>query len=123
MRTRKSLEGLAVCLAFAGLSACAGPGSRDEIAARAEEVFRRHNQAETKLLSVLPRLAGEQPEAYEALLVAEESMLDACEKLNELAIAHRDNKRVGLKAKSQVPKTIDACEQHTQIVEELLEGV
>jgi len=97
--------------------------SRDEMAAHAERVFRRHNQAETRLLSALQSLSIGQPEAYEALLEAEAGMLDACEKLNEFAIRRRDNKRMGIIEKRRIPGTIKACDTQTQIVEELLAGM
>lgn len=132
MTRHRLLSAVVLSLALAGLSACVGYGSmdgqgkrmsREEMTVHVEHVFRRHNQVETRLLSVLQILNGRIPPSYEALLQAEADMLDACDELNEFAIRRRDDRRIGIVAKWRIPRSTQDCERKTQVVEELLDEI
>lgn len=132
MTRHRLLSAVVLSLALAGLGACVGLGridgqgkrmSREEMTVHAEHVFRRHNQAETRLLSALHILNEQYPRSREALLQAEADMLDACDELNELAIRRRDNKRIGFVARWRIPRSIQDCERQTRVVEELLDEI
>ncbi len=97
------------------------PMTSGEIRQYAEDVFRYHNRVETKLLTALGLADVNGEPRYDALLAAEARMLDACEALNELAIRHRDQKRLGFFKKIRLPRTIAACESETKDVERLLD--
>lgn len=77
-----------------------------ELAAYVERVFREQNRVADELAFVLEEAA----EAGE-WLVAEQRLLDACQGVNELATAQRDERRLGAAHSVRAVRTVPQCEQ------------
>ena len=99
--------------------ACTACVSVETIRADAEAVFRQHNRVASEIMLLLPEL---DPDAGEtrSLMEADRVMLEACEPLNELAIAHREGRRPTLRERLGLPPAIDACRDATTTAEDLL---
>ena len=122
-------NGIAKALAAAGILAllmgCATPRDdadldREALRERAERVFKEQNRMSSRLMLLLPELRGENPQAYARLDEAESRMLEACEPLNRIAVAHRDEQSAALMDKINVPSSLDECERRTEQVRELI---
>lgn len=87
--------------------------------ADAERVFREHNRVSAELMLVLPELDPATPTA-QALVEADVAMLEACEPLNEMAVARRDEMRIGVGARLRIPAAIRRCEAATATAAELV---
>lgn len=88
--------------------------------ADAEAVFREHNRVAGEIMFVLAELRPDDPNAV-ALTKADNAMLDACQALNDLAIAHRDQRQTGVTLGLRLPATIDACRETTAAAAVLLD--
>jgi hypothetical protein len=95
---------------------------RDELRAHAEGVFKRHNAVSTSYLARLDALEAADPAAYAALADLESHMYAACAPIDDLAIAYRDGKRVGLLDKLRLARALDACAAATTAAEAALDG-
>lgn len=83
-----------------------------------ERVFREQNRVATELLYAQERAAGGQ---YDALLGLEDALLRACEGLNELAAARRDDRRLSLLRRARLARSSPGCEAATLQTEAALE--
>jgi hypothetical protein len=119
---------LLVLAISAGLTACAGSirtpeGDRmrlrsEEFAAYAEDVFRQQNE----VLDALAFALDEQPDEPR-LLRAEDSVLEACAGLNEMAVRRRDAESVrplrGLRVARRIPECARAAAQASELLRTL----
>lgn len=115
---------LSVLVASTGCALLWGGGEDDEaLRERAKRVFREQNRVSSRLLMLLPELREDRPQAYERLQREEREMLEACEPLNRIAVARRDEEAASLMDKMNVPATLDECESRTDRVRGLIEEV
>ena len=98
------------------LTACA---STHTLRADAERAFREHNRVASEVMLILPDLDPETPEAR-AIIAADAAMLEACERLNAVAVARRDGTEIGMRERLRIPTAIEDCEAATAAVAELL---
>ncbi len=92
----------------------------DEFRDYAQEVFRRHNHALSELMQMLPA-AGDEPARLTQLEDAEAEMLRQCEKLNQLAVAARDQRSDGPARTLDLARSVASCDTATRVVEALLD--
>jgi len=114
---------LAVLVASTGCAVLWGGSDDDALRERAKRVFREQNRVSSRLLMLLPELREDRPEAYERLQKEERRMLEACEPLNRIAVARRDEEAASLMDKMNVPATLNECESRTEQVRRVLEEV
>ena len=107
---------IALTLATTVATGCVTDRLRDDAA----RVFRDHNQVASELLLTLTDLADAAPEHFDRLAGAEQRMLEACEDLNALAVAHRDERAPTLAGGLGIRRVLRDCEQSTAEVEALL---
>ena len=109
---------LASC-ALLGAAGCASVSTADgerlplasgEFRAYVERVFREQNGVADELAFALEAPGAERAE----LQAAERDLLDACEGVNELATARRDQQRVGMRRGSRAARTVPQCEEATR---------
>jgi hypothetical protein len=117
---------LTVCACLV-LPACAGvstaDGERLPLASAAfrdyvERVFREQNRVADELAFALEAPGSPRAE----LVAAEGELLEACESINELATARRDQRRLGIRNGVRAARTVPACERATRAAEEELAG-
>jgi len=89
-----------------------------EFRAYVERVFREQNRVADDVSFAIEDLATVPPE----LEAAEQSLLDACEGVNELATARRDEQRLGIRRSARAARGVPACEQATRSTAALLEA-
>jgi len=97
--------------------------SRDAFRAYAEEVFRRQNRAQSRVMMALPDLEDTSAQEAEALRRAEAEMSKACRPLNRAVAAYRSGDDVGLLAKLGMPEVVTTCERRAIEVERELERI
>ena len=126
MRQRCSLERFVMAfarpvfiLAFIGLAGCAAVPTADgeklrlgsaEFRDYVERVFREQNRVAD---DVAFALEAPGPPSTE-LAAAEQGLLAACEGVNELATARRDDRRLGMRASVRAARTVPDCERATR---------
>jgi hypothetical protein len=126
MRQRRSLYGSfmvfarpLVILAFIGLAGCAAVPTADGEKLRlgsskfrdyVESVFREQNRVADDVAFALEAPGSSSPE----LATAEQQLLAACEGVNELATARRDQRRLGMRASVSAARTVPDCERATR---------
>ena len=88
----------------------------------ARQVFEIHNEAVTKIAYALDDLESDpdQIDRYNGIVDADDRMMDACAELNQLAIARRDDKQVGLSELAGVASSIPDCERATAQATQLI---
>ena len=91
-------------------------------AAQAEAVFRRQNNATSRVM-MLSLEEWVNPESAEALLSAEKSMQIACELLNQYAIQSQTESSSSLMLRARAGKSVTSCDHATQTLEKLLENL
>lgn len=96
--------------------------SRDEFAAYVERVFRYHNRVVDDFI-VATVLYGDPAAADSELQRAERTMVRACQPLNAVVSARFEQRRVGLRTRLALPRTVPACEQATRHLDRLLPGM
>ena len=84
--------------------AITSPEFRDYV----ERVFRQQNQLATELAFAVEDAEDEAASA--ALAVAEQSLLEACTGLNEIAAARRDEQRLGPLRQAEAARETPRCE-------------
>lgn len=114
----------AAAVSAAGCAILPGRGGDEEaLRERAERVFREQNRVSSRLMMMLPELRESRPELYPRLLKREREMLEACEPLNDIAVARRDEQSASWMNKMNVPATLHECERRTERVRELMREV
>jgi hypothetical protein len=78
-----------------------------EFRAYVERVFREQNRVADQFAFALEDESG----APAGLTAAEQSLLDACAALNELATARRDERRLSLRQRSTAARSVPMCER------------
>jgi hypothetical protein len=81
-----------------------------EFPAYVERVFREQNRLADQFAFALEDGAKTPPE----LEAAEQSLLTACARLNELATARRDGRRLGVRRSAAAARSVPACEETTR---------
>ena len=108
-----------VILAFIGLAGCAAVPTADGEKLRlgspqfrdyVERVFREQNRVADDVAFALEAPGSSSPE----LATAELQLLAACEGVNELATARRDQRRLGMRASVRAARTVPDCERATR---------
>lgn len=91
----------------------------------AARVFRLHNEVTTDLAYTLDEIefSGEDGEAFNRLIDADDRMLRACSAVDEVAVARRDGDKVSLKQLNTAAKFIPDCEKATIEAERLIAAV
>jgi hypothetical protein len=91
----------------------------------ARRVFRLHNEVTTDLAYTLDEIefSGEDGEAFNRLIDADDRMLRACSAVDEVAVARRDGDKVSLKQLNTAAKFIPDCEKATIEAERLIAAV
>jgi hypothetical protein len=97
---------------LAGCAVLTADGSRlgltsSEFRAYVERVFREQNRLSDRFAFSLEDTAN----APAAVVAAEQSLLEACAQLNELATARRDERRLGLRERSKAARSVPNCER------------
>ncbi|HEY8520203.1 MAG TPA: hypothetical protein VIN61_08990 [Gammaproteobacteria bacterium] len=82
----------------------------DEFRDYAERVFREQNRVATDLAFAIEEAEIRGFDAPEALVRAEERLLEACAGLNELAARRRDQRRVGARRGLAAARQAPRCE-------------
>jgi len=100
------LAGCAVLTADGDRLALTSPAFR----AYVERVFRDQNKVADQFAFALEGA----PDAPAGVTAAEQSLLDACAALNELATARRDERQLSLKQRSTAARSAPACERTTR---------
>ncbi len=88
-----------------------------EFRAYVERVFREQNRVADELafaLDEVPPRAG--------LAEAEQTLLEACALVNELATVRRDERRLGLRRSAEGARSVPECERATSAAAALLAG-
>ncbi|HEX6996639.1 MAG TPA: hypothetical protein VF322_00760 [Gammaproteobacteria bacterium] len=93
----------------------------DEFRDYAERVFREQNRVATDLAFAIEDAQTRGSDAPEALLRAEERLLEACAGLNELAARRRDQRRVGARRGLAAARQAPECEAAARDAAALLE--
>ena len=111
--------------ALLSLAACAAVPTADgerlrlgsaEFRDYVERVFREQNR-----VADAAAFALEAPGAQDAgLAAAEQALLAACARVNELATARRDERRLGFRKSAAAARTVPDCERATRDVDALL---
>lgn len=116
-RRRAALPAILLALmAMAGCTAAHGPAG---IGQRAETAFREQNRLSSDLMMRLS-MQGDAKVQTEALLAAEQEMLQACAPLNHIATLRRDNRRPRLADRLAASRAVPACEARAAEVDRLL---
>jgi hypothetical protein len=89
-----------------------------EFRAYVERVFREQNRVADALAFALEAAAAPTAE----LAAAEQSLLEACAGVNELATARRDERRLRLRRRAASARSVPACERATVEAAKLLPG-
>ncbi len=116
------------CLLTAGCMTQVTPDGRrlrvdsDEFRDYAQEVFRRHNHALSELMRIQP-VAGDESGRLTQIENAEAEMLRQCEKLNQLAVAARDQRSDGPARTVELARSVASCDRSTRSVETLLDEI
>jgi hypothetical protein len=87
-----------------------------EFRAYVERVFREQNRVADELAFALEAAAAPAAE----LAAAEQSLLEACAGVNELATARRDERRLGWRRRAAGARSVPACERATLEAAKLL---
>jgi hypothetical protein len=115
----------ALAAGLVGCAVTAADGRRlalgsDEFRAYAEEVFREQNRVATDLAFALEDAdAGGAVPA--ALAGAEDALLEACARLNELATLRRDGENVGARRGARNARSVPGCEAATRAAQGALD--
>jgi len=108
-----------VILAFVGLAGCAAVPTADgeklrlgsvEFRDYVERVFREQNRVADDVGFALESPGSPRTD----LAAAEQELLAACEGVNELATARRDQRRLGMRASVRAARTVPDCERATR---------
>jgi hypothetical protein len=132
--TGKTIAATFCRLAFCGLAlALAGctitthkPGgkkmvmSQEEFADYVEHVFRYHNQVMNSLIESADERGEQDSAEARELSAAEAKMIEICQPLNEVVSESLSGKSVGLQTEMELADTVPACEEASQVVEELI---
>ncbi len=113
-----SIKSIVLIFPFCFVLGCASApvnSGHDSFADYAESVFRRQNQLSSRLM-MLNDAADEDNEAFD---VADQEMRDACHLLNEYAEREISGESMGLRFKSKVQDSIEACDKSVQRMEAL----
>ncbi len=81
-----------------------------EFSAYAERVFREQNRLADQFAFALEDAATVPP----AVAAAEQTLLETCAQLNELATARRDGRSLGAKRSAAAARSVPACEEATR---------
>ena len=112
-----SIKLIVLVLSFSFLLGCASApvnSGHDSFADYAESVFRRQNQLSSRLM-----MLNDDAEDEEVFDVADQEMRDACHLLNEYAEREISGESMGLRFKSKVQDSIEACDKSVQRMEVL----
>lgn len=112
-----SIKSIVLVLPFSFLLGCASApvnSGHDSFADYAESVFRRQNQLSSRLM-----MLNDDAEEAEIFEVADQEMRDACHLLNEYAEREMSGESMGLRFKSKVQDSIEACDKSVQRMEVL----
>ncbi|MEO8465394.1 MAG: hypothetical protein ABI640_08625 [Gammaproteobacteria bacterium] len=109
------LRAAVLCVATTILAGCAvltADGERlgltsPEFRAYVERVFREQNRVADQFAFALEAVR----DAPSAVTAAEQSLLDACAALNELATARRDERQLSLSQRSTAARSAPGCER------------
>ena len=82
-----------------------------------DTVFREQNRLGDELAFALDDAATEQPQ----LAAAEQTLLEACAGLNELAAAQRDQKQLSVSRRLALAKSVPGCERAAAAVAQVLD--
>ena len=93
--------------------------TQEEFGQYVEHVFRYHNQVMSELMEAAEDTA-ERPAHQQALKRAEQTMIHACEPLNEVVSETLSGESVGLGLKASLIDAAPACESASRAVEELI---
>lgn len=86
-----------------------------------EQVFRRHNAVQSRLMMTLPDIEQSHPRRYQRLMREEQKMMQSCQRLNEAVAAHIDGDEMGFFRRLKFPLDVTDCERRTAKVEASLE--
>jgi len=112
--------------AILALNGCAAVSTADgqrlaltspEFRVYVERVFREQNRVADELAFALEDADAPRAE----LAAAEQTLLDACAGVNELATARRDDRRLGVRRSAAGARSVPKCEQATRAAARLLE--
>jgi len=95
--------------------------SQENLRSYSEAVFRRHNQATTRLMMAPLEVESLSSAALTRLENAEQRMNEACSSLNAVASARASDTDTGLALENEVRQTVRVCDAATQRVEALLD--
>jgi hypothetical protein len=103
---------LAATMILAGCAVLTADGERlgltsPEFRAYVERVFREQNKVADQFAFALEGERG----APAGVTAAEQSLLEACAALNELATARRDERHLSLRQRSTAARSVPMCEQ------------
>ena len=115
-----SIKLILVSLVTINLSACTTLTA--DLRQRAETVFRDHNQLVSQLIlfNTDVELSDAQLESLES---SENSMIQACKPLNQVAAKVRDGDRGSLRIRASIPRAIKLCETRTKETQLLLSQI
>lgn len=107
------LAGVLVIAVAAGCAVVTADSERLRLASSAfpgyvERVFREQNRVADELAFALE---GEEGEGPADLVAAEQTLLAACEGLNELATARRDSRDLGIGRSARLARGVPECER------------
>lgn len=111
-----------VVCALVCLSGCAAVSTADgerlglasaEFREYVERVFREQNRVADEVAFELEAPGPQRAD----LAVAEQELLAACEGVNELATARRDERRLGMRSSVRAARTVPDCERATRTVD------
>ena len=120
------LTRICVLAAALALNGCAAVSTADgqrlaltspEFRVYVERVFREQNRVADELAFALEDADAPRAE----LAAAEQTLLEACAGVNELATARRDDRRLGVRRSAAGARSVPKCEQATRAAALLLE--
>lgn len=126
--TRKFLLA-ASCAAVLSLMACTMVTTRksgtvmmsgEEFEKYVENVFRYHNQVMNDLIEASDDRSDQDTEEAKALSAAEARMIETCQPLNEVVSEALSGKSLGLSDEMGLADAVPACEEASQVVDELI---
>ena len=96
--------------------------SLEEFGLYAEEVFRRQSEANIKIIMYLIDYESDSETIdYERLMAAEETIVDACKNLNNLAVRKAEQRPTNFLDNYLYAHSVDRCDNATRKLEGLLQ--
>jgi hypothetical protein len=94
--------------------------SQEEFAEYVEHVFRYHNQVMNSLIESAEERGEQDTAEAKALSEAEAKMIKICQPLNDVVSESLTGESIGLQTEMELADTVPACEEASQMVEELM---